>query len=318
MPLDHYVSQVHLKNFHAPALGEMLYAIRKIDMKPFPCQSEDVCRTPDGSTNGYLKESRKIEEFLKTIEPKYNESVEKLRTNTTDADAVYVIAGFVAYVATCSPAAMRINTGPLRGVLEATANIIDRRGDMPKAPAELGDKTLSELLSDGTVVMNIDGKYPQAIGIGNVMSHVGSFGNFHWDILINEHVDSPYFTSDYPVAIEQTPDPRVINRIVPLAPDIAIRIKPLFRQERLQDLSFPGFKSRQRKPQLSEVRDINRHIVQSAESLVFFREDHDWVQRFVDRHKRYRVEPTIRKFPAGNGDLIWSRLELREQEAVPA
>ena len=56
---------------------------------------------------------------------------------------------------------------------------------MPNAPEELGGKTLSELLADGTVVLNIDGKYPQAIGIGNVMRHANNFGNCHWDILIN-------------------------------------------------------------------------------------------------------------------------------------
>jgi hypothetical protein len=41
------------------------------------------------------------EEFLKTIEPKYNASVEKLRSGKIDKEAVYVIVG---YVATCSPA----------------------------------------------------------------------------------------------------------------------------------------------------------------------------------------------------------------------
>ncbi len=33
---------------------------------------ESVCRIEDGSTHAYLKEDRLIQEFLKTIEPKYN------------------------------------------------------------------------------------------------------------------------------------------------------------------------------------------------------------------------------------------------------
>lgn len=314
MPLDHYVSQVHLKNFHSPKLGEMLYAIRKPDMKAFPCRTKDVCRIEEGSTNEYLIEPRAIEEFLTTIEPKYNAALDALRANKIAADTVYVIAGFVAYVLACSPAAMRINSGPLRGALEATAAMLDRRGDMLKAPPELGGKTLSELLADGTVVLDIDGKYPQAIGIGNVMRHVNNFGSCHWDILINGEAGSPFFTSDYPIGIEQSADPRIINRIVPLAPDIAIRICPDFARKRSDDFSFPGFTSKRRKVGIEEIRDTNRLIVRSAESLVFYRDDHVWVPRFVHRHKHYRVESAVKRIPTEKREIVWTHLELREQK----
>lgn len=314
MPLDHYVSQVHLKNFHSPKLGEKLYAIRKPDMKAFPCRAKDVCRIEEGSTNEYLTEPRAIEEFLTTVEPKYNAAVEALRTDKIDADTVYVIAGFVAHVLTCSPAAMRINSGPLRGALEATAALLDRRGDMPKAPPELGGKTFSELLADGTVMLDIDGKYPQAIGIGNVMRHVNNFGSCRWDILINGETGSPFFTSDYPIGIEPSAHPRIINRIVPLAPDIAIRICPDFERKRSDDFTFPGFSSKWRKVGLAEIRDINRLIVRSAESLVFYRDEHDWVPRFIERHKHYRVEFAVKRIPTEKREIVWTHLELREQK----
>jgi Protein of unknown function (DUF4238) len=313
MPLDHYVSQVHLRNFYSPALGERMHGIRKRDLRKFPCRSEDVCRIEDGSTNKYLAEPRVIEEFLKTIEPKYNTSVEKLRAGSIDKEAVYVIAGFIAYVATCSPAAMRINAGPLRGVVETTANIIAESGGMPKAPDVISGDAISELLGDGSVVINIDEKYPQAIGITNVMQLLCNFGNFNWDILRNEEPGSPFFTSDYPVAIEITPDSRVLNRIVPLAPDLAVRIRPDVTREKIEEFGFPRFGFRRAIITSSEVREINRLIVQSAESLVFFRDDAPWVQSFVDRHKRFRIEPAVLKVPSGNGHLILTRLELREQ-----
>jgi hypothetical protein len=316
MPLDHYVSQVHLRNFYSPLLGERMHGIRKHDLHMFSCRSENVCRTRDGSTNDYLSEPRAIEEFLGTIERKYNASVERLRAGTIDQEAVYVIAGFIAYVATCSPAAIRVKAEPLRGALEATATILDARGDIPKAPAKLGGKTISELLADGTVVFDIDGKYPQAIGITNVMRHVASIGNFNWDILRNGEPGSPFFTSDFPVAIEITPDLRVLNRIVPLAPDLAVRILPDVTRERIEDLSFPRFRFRRATIRGAEVRTINRLIVQSAESLVFFRDDAPWVRKFVERYKRYRIEPTVRKIPTGKGHLVWSRLELKEQAAT--
>ena len=126
MPLDHYVSQVHLKNFHSPKLGEMLYAMRKPDMKAFPCRTKDVCRIEEGSTNDYLTE-------------------------------------------------------------------------------------------------------PRAIG-------------------------------------------------------------------------------------LAEIRDINKLIVRSAESLVFYRDDHDWVPRFIERHRRYRVESAVKRIPTEKREIVWTHLELREQK----
>src|SRR5712691_2939720 len=152
MPLDHYVSQVHLKKFYSPALGNrLLYAIRKSDLKVFTPDAGAVCAIHDGSTNAYLRENRAIEEFLKTIEPKYNASLDKLSAGEIDHQCVYTIAGFVAYVIACSPAGMRTQSEPLRGMVDATAARMDAEGELPPAPAELGGSSLTELVRDGTI-----------------------------------------------------------------------------------------------------------------------------------------------------------------------
>ena len=78
MPLDHFVSQVYLKNFYSPKLGALMYAIRKSDLKLFTPNAESVCRIENGSTNFYLREDRIIEEFLKRIEPGYNAALTNL------------------------------------------------------------------------------------------------------------------------------------------------------------------------------------------------------------------------------------------------
>src|ERR1700686_2130810 len=150
MPFDHYVSQVHFKNFNSPPLDGKLNAIRKSDLKRFQTRSRDICRIEDGSTNPYLAESRAIEEFLKDVEPKYNASLVKLRDNKMDQESIYCIAGFAAYIVTCSPAAMRIHSGPLKSIVEATGATLDRMGAIPKAPSALGEKSVTELLADGT------------------------------------------------------------------------------------------------------------------------------------------------------------------------
>lgn len=176
MPLDHYVSQVHLKNFSSPESG-MLRAIRKSDLKCFQTKSQDICRIEDGSTNEYLSEARAIEEFLKDVEPRYNASVQKLREDKFDQESIFCIAGFVAYIINCSPAAMRIHSGPIKANLESTAKILDAQGMFSRAPEALGEKTLTELLGDGSVKFKVDPKYPQAIGVASVEKHVSIFGN---------------------------------------------------------------------------------------------------------------------------------------------
>ncbi len=64
MPLDHYVSQVHLKKFYSPMLRGRMYAIRKSDLKCFTPSSKAVCGIHDGSTNAYLREDRAMALYL--------------------------------------------------------------------------------------------------------------------------------------------------------------------------------------------------------------------------------------------------------------
>jgi hypothetical protein len=321
MPLDHYVSQVHLKNFNSPSLDGLFYAIRKSDLKRFCTKSRDVCRIEDGSTNAYLKQERAIEDFLKEIEPRYNASLAKLRENKIDQECILSIAGFSAYVATCSPAAMRVHSGPMKGILESTAAILDDMGKVPKAPDVLGGKSLTELLADGTVKINVDPKYPQAVGISNVLHHVSVFGNSPWEILHNDEAESPFFTSDYPAAIEVMGLNTSINRVVPLAPDLAIRINLSGREP---ELTFAKFSARPRRLKRSEVLDVNRLIARCAEDLIFYRDDRAWIEGFVAKNRQYRIEPVTRQVPHGSGVLtvatqrILTREEATKEQLIRA
>jgi hypothetical protein len=242
MPLDHYVPQVHLRKFYSPALGELMYAMKKSDLKSFTPNSKSVCRIRDGSTNSYLREDRMIEEFLKTIEPKYNASLAKLMEGKIDHESIYAIAGFVAYVIACSPTGMRLFSEPIKRVAETIAVMADEHGSLPLPPEEVGGRRLSEILQSGDIEIKVNPKYSQAIGIRTIMQNVAAFGNFKWDILLNHFDQSPFFTSDFPVAIEGTHDWRVVNRIVPLAPNVTIRIRPDITIDRKRaDFSFANF-----------------------------------------------------------------------------
>jgi hypothetical protein len=307
MPLDHYIAQVHLKKFYSPALRDRLYAIRKSDLKSFTPRSKDVCRTIDGSTNVYLKENRAIEEFLKTIEPKYDTALEKLAGGAIDSECIYTIAGFASYVISCSPAGVRIKSGHLKSIVEAEADILQARGLFPTPPKELGGTNLVELLRTGVVRVKVDHKFPQAMGISSILRQTAIFGNFKWEILINDFDHSPFFTSDFPVPVEETKDWRIVNRIVPLAPNLAVRIRPDFTVDtKRADFSFASFGWCRKRISYKEVVEINRLVVRCAEETVFFRDDSAWVQKFVARNRHYRVEPNTNKTPKGTGFILVS------------
>ena len=307
MPLDHYVPQVHLRKFYSPALGGLMYAIRKTDLKGYTPNSKAVCRIMDGSTNAYLREDRAIEDFLRTVEPNYNAVLDKLMAGEIDHTCIYTIAGFVAYVISCSPAGMRIASGPLKSTVETTAAMMEAQGALPPPPPQLGDTTLTKLLRDGAVAVTIDPKYPQAIGINSILEGTAAFGNFKWEILHNDFDDSPFFTSDFPAAIEKTDDPCILNRIVPLAPNLAVRIRPDLTLDRSRaDLSFANFGYRSRKIGRKELVKLNCLIVRCAEDSVFYRDDHPWVRPFVTKNRHYCIEPHTHRLTTPPGTLIVS------------
>lgn len=311
MPLDHFVSQVHLKNFYSPVLGNRMHAIRKADMKAFTPDAYSVCRIPDGSTNPYFADERVIEEFLKGIEPKYNQALKDISTDFLDAESIYVVAGFIAYVLTCSPAGMRIQSQPFKGALEETGRLIDAKGEIGVPPPELGGASLTDLFDSGAVRVEIDPKYPQAVGISSILHLTNTFGNFSWEILINDNEDSPFFTSDFPVTIEKTSDFRIINRIVPLSPTLAVRLQPnIWHDTTKKDFSFAGFRRRVRYPSRKEVARINALLVRGAETTVFFRDDREWVPRFVHKNAAFRIEPRTRRIPHNGGTLLWSTIDI--------
>ena len=181
---------------------------------------------------------------------------------------------------------------------------MEAQGLLPPPPPQLGNTTLTELLRDGAVKVTIDPKYPQAIGISSILERTAHFGNFKWEVLHNDFDDSPFFTSDFPAAIEKTDDPRILNRIVPLSPNLALRIKPdlTLDKDRL-DFSFTNFGYRSRKVGRKELMKLNRLIVRCAEDSVFYRDDHPWVRPFVTKNRYYNVEPHTHRLKTLTGIL---------------
>ena len=249
---------------------------------------------------------------------KYDAVLDKLLGSEIDSECIYTIAGFVAYVMCCSPAGMRINAGPLKSTVEAEAAILEAQGLLPHAPKELGGRSLVELLHNGIVRVEVDHKVPQAMGISSILRLIAIFGNFKWDILINELGHSPFFTSDFPIAVEETKDWRIVHRIVPLTPNLAVRIRPDFTVDtKRANFSFANFGWRRKNIGFKEAVEINRLVVRCAEETVFCRDHSAWVQKFVENNRSYRIEPNTYKLPKANGFHLVSTARIARKRLLP-
>lgn len=313
MALDHYVSQVYLRNFYAKALNlRKMYAYRKSDGAQFPCGSEDVCRVAEGSTNVFLDEPRILENFLHRIEPSYNRACDALGSGHFCIDDVVIIAGFAAFVIGTSPTAMRLGSDKLTRLAHTEVELMDRMGMLEPAPAELGGKTASELIQEGALRVDTDVKFPQAMGISGIAELTKAFATFHWEILRNPVSDRfPFVTSDYPTAIEGAGVRIPAVRILALRPDLAVRILPQIRPKWRPDLESDfRFKIRRMSP--IEVRKVNLAIVRSAENLVFSSVQASWVKSLVGQNARFRLELEHTRTAKGTGYLLLNSVVVRE------
>lgn len=235
-------------------------------------------------------------------------------------EAVYVIAGFLSYLLTCTPAAMRMNANLVEEHIEAIAKAADAKGVFKPPPGELAGESLTELLDNEGIKVEVNRKVPQAVGIASILSHVASFGNCSWEILINDNKDCPFFTSDFPVANEQSDDPAILNRILPLTPTLAVRIKPDIKHNDAE-FGFKHFSYVKRHISRQEAIEINRSLVRSAEDTVFYSEAQSWVATFVGKNRNFRME--TQEVSSGGGALkhyrqVAAKFDRAAQEEVQA
>jgi hypothetical protein len=305
--LDHYIPRIHLSKWSWNEHGQ-LHAIRKSDLSCFTPKPKGVCAVQDGSTNPYLEDERKIEKFLIEIEPKYSLAVESLTNNAIDDDCISTIAGLIACISSCSPTTMRLHTPMLKKVIATTATILDRKGLIPK----LQGVGLPDLLESEDATLRIDGKFPQSTGIEGIQRLITTLSNCEWQVIHNHRKDSPFFTSDYPIGLETSKKyPSINNKIIPLAPDLAIRIKPdPSLKKKPPDHPFSRFKSTICNAKRAEVEYLNRIIVRCAEDLVFYRHDYSWVIPFIKKNRHYRIESVIETTSAARGEKHMTRQQI--------
>ena len=289
-----------------------MFAYRKSDGASFPCGAKDVCRIDEGSTNDFLTEPRILEEFLRKVEPHYDRACGALASEQIDIDDIVVIAGFAAFVIGTSPTAMRLGATSLTHLAHTGVELMDYMGLLDPAPAALDGKTATELIREGRLNIKTDKKYPQAMGISGIVDLTKAFSTFHWEIMSNSHSKRfPFITSDFPAAIEGLGPQVPANRIVPLRPDLAVKIIPQIRPKGWPEMAS-DFRYKFRRVSPSEVRKVNVCVARSAENLVFSPVEATWVQSLVKKNARFRLELAHTRVPKGTGFLLTNSVVVRE------
>lgn len=291
MALDHYVSQVHLKQFLRQTDKKLLFAIRKSDLSAFTPRPRDVCRVEDGSTNQYLTENRAVEEFLKEIEPAYEPCLARVAAGELDWNARQVFSGFLAYIETYTPAAVRMFEPMTRTLLERTAKLMEKSGglepiDAPQLPDWHG-KTLSQLTEEGKVKADIDLKMPQAMATTQLLKIRHSLASSDVTVL-KPTGRGRFLTSDFPSVILAYFQNKFAQRFLPISPKLGLVFHTHTFIEGREEVHHSFVDIGERKAQ-----SINDEIMKAAENLVFSTHRYPWLLDRMKMFRNYRVESVV-------------------------
>lgn len=288
MTLDHYISQVHLKQFLCPGEKKLLVAIRKSDLKVFTPRPRDICRVEDGSTNAYLTENRKVEDFLGEIEPAYERCLARVAAGDLDWDVRQVFGGFLAYVHAYTPTALRMFDPTIRAQIERAIKALEADGELKSydasKPLDWHGKSLSQQIEEGQVTLEIDPKMPQAMVTTQLLKTRHTLASSDVTVL-RAAGQGRFLTSDFPSVILSHYQGKFAQRFLPISPKIGL----VFHTHTATDKSG-GPLHRFVDIGDKKTQAINDEIIKHAGDLVISAYHYTWLHDRVKALRRFRVE----------------------------
>lgn len=289
MARDHFVSQVHLKQFIDPNDGRRTNAVRKSDLKVFSPRPKDVCAVENGNSNPYLVEERLIERLLAEIEPAYEPNLQKIRNGCVDGRVREVFGGFAAAVMISAPTFRRLARPAITRALIEHAKRLHEAEPFPPFPisgnSKYDGKSLPELIESGLIKFNVDMQMPQAMVAAKLGNLVNIFTNCDWEIL-QLSGEGRLLTSDFPFALLDSVHRDRCSRFMPLSVDLGIVFHNALsgRSEKFGGIQKFEVSSK------SKVAYLNRSIVKSAEDVVFCSTNDSWFRSLVHKYRNFRLD----------------------------
>lgn len=308
---DHYVSQTYLRLFVGPNGGLVPYYKNARVIVGKPKRPKSICFETEGDTNKYFENPRLLDQFLPAFENPWENNIVKLERGILDANTKYELAGYIAFLRSCTPTAKRFGQQSIAGVVEPVAYKV-MLSTLDKADY-LSDKhklTLRNAIQNKEIGIKIDRKFAHAQGVRALEGAINRYYCSRWLVLINE-TDIPFITSDNPAILYyQDMQQQIAQTYVPLKPSMALLIAPDL------DMGYPSFEDVKRYSnsedrfgviKQSYVKKFNEAIVKSAERIVLHQKKEDWLEQLVRKYSKWRVDAIVSHIPTGRGIMTITR-----------
>jgi hypothetical protein len=294
MAKDHYVARTYLRHFSLEGKDGFVNVIRKENLdrlETIPIGT--ICYEQNGSDNHYFPEKpRVVEDYLKLYEPRWSDCIQKISDGTYTNETKSLMAGYLAYLRTCTPTAVRLGC-------ENYADFVQHVYDKLEAkeysnPNSKYRDVIETIRKHGGTKIEVDNKYPMAIGITNLIRIQSVISRSPWIVFKNE-TSVPFVTSDNPVCL-QYHESGFADFYCPLTPWLAIVIHPIRETEEAGPDHVGAFKP-------EGIAKMNQLVVQSAEDLVICNDFED-AEKLIKEFQDWQVELRKIKIPSGNGHVI--------------
>lgn len=324
MAKDHYIAQTYLKHFIDPKLKVLLHVHRKHDLKYFTPTTKDICFEEGWDTNPYFQDPQAVARYLKIVEPKWNRGVNDIKELLQHEEVKYFMAGYVAVMASCSPAAVRTSSDSIAEVIASSANMLAQqmqaRPDLFPDVKPLPREKFDQIMEGGGLIANVDPKHSHARMITNLVDLQWHLYKSPWLVMVNE-TESPFLTSDFPVAFYYPrPDSQIPYRYVPISPKFGILIKlsldPADRKfPKIEMKQYPNTTVDIRNIKHNFVRILNTLTVQGAESLVISDRKDDWIANLVKKNKDWKMDSGVMRMSHEGASLVTTKMKPRKVAA---
>jgi len=310
MSKDHYVAQTYLKHFKVKGMFKRVNAIRKSDLKILNgVHVQEICQQANWSHSSYHQPNpRIVENYLKIFEPRWSACIETLKKNTFDLETKSYMAGYLAFLRTCTPKAVRMSERCLKEVIEMNYKLISQH--------ELNKKSkyadvIRKIESAGGLAVNIDQGYSKGMTFQGVVDLAKKYAGFQWSILFNQ-TQTLFLTSDNPVCIDRL-TAMYSKFYVPLTPAMGLIIHPDWAEKNDEEQS-------QKSDEFCDIEEkgvnlLNELLIKNAEDIVIFNHDnYEKVMDLVKKYRFWRVESRATRIPTNEGDLLIKQEMVVETE----
>jgi hypothetical protein len=313
---DHYVSQTYLRLFVGPSGDLVPYYKNARVIIGKSKKPKSICFETEGDTNKYFENPRILEKFLPAFENPWKNNIAKLERRVLDKKTKYELAGYIAFLRSCSQTAKRLGQQMIAGTVEPVAYKVMLSTTDKANYLSVEDKhILRDAILKRKIGINIDREFAHAQAMRALERAIHRYYCSRWLVLINK-TDIPFITSDNPAILYYRDiQQQIAQTYVSLNPSMALLITPDIDMDNpsIEDVekysnSEDGFGIIKQ----SYVNKFNEAIVKSAERMVLHQKKEDWLEQLVRKYSKWRVDAIVTNLSSDRETITIARIIARQ------